>query len=72
MLDPKEHYGLSWEDTVLIFEKKKLNVPAEIMSYVFFIYDKSSNFKLILDNIYDGAPSALKYKEDIDKYLLLM
>jgi len=71
MLDYEEHARLNWEDTIALFEKKELNVPAEI-AYSIYRNINPTSITMYIDTLCLTVPSASKYKEDIEKYLLLM
>ncbi len=71
MLDPKIYYTHTWDQIVELCEKQSLNTAGEIVQCMKWIRDRE---------IYDPYPYDIvktldwysKYKEDIEKYLLLM
>jgi len=71
MLDHEEYDNLSWTDTVALLEKKRLNVAAEIVHLVAHNTDPEL-IALYINDLCIAIPSIRKYKEDIEKYLLLM
>ena len=71
MLDYKEHCGLNWAQTIELFEKKELNVAAEI-TWVIVRNIEPRNIGYYINQLCELVPGVSKYKEDIEKYLLLM
>ena len=69
MLDPKIYYTHTWDEIVELCEKQSLNTAGEIAQCMKWIRDHRGW------DAYDAVKTLdwySKYKEDIEKYLLLM
>jgi hypothetical protein len=70
MIDYKEHAGLTWAETIEFLEKKNCNVAGEILHILKHL--NSANNTYYINALFGGVPSVRKYKDDIEKYLLLI
>lgn len=73
----KETARSGWETLIKVYEKKNLNVAPNLMRAI-VLYAKENNGNGVLDiidvickNSYNDNPSFFKYKEELERYLML-